>query len=1658
MVLAPPDEEGLVDLKQEYERFRERHPDATREDFIAYLRAGALKRQVEERLQPPAVPTPEFRKQQATLEDLQRRAYGTPVSPAAERAKRLREMTEQRLQPEIPERRGLATLGARPPGPAEILTKAAGRLVPRLPPEEQARAAAGVEAAAGVLGVSEKLAGQEYEQMAPERAVEKARVEPQIGLGERLEKGIPGTVAGEVPPLTRVAARYPEAFAPSLPQWAIEAGLAIAPVAVLGPLIGPTGAAWMLGFAAESMAEEKGIIPGKPVTRATSYLREPGSRALQGVGVPKPVADTVSELALWAAASVVAPKVIPTRFLKALGKVSAEDAAATARAIRKGILAPGEVARALTPEGRVPPVSAAGEGMTLTDRLPAPAEVASRGTEIRNQLANPKLKPADKRRLAAELGEVRAQELIHRVTARTDLDPLEQLERLADHADELGQRAMLQRGVKTEGVAIGGRAGRATPLTGQKIDQLAVNAEENTIRQFIEEARIVPRPEAGARLTPRALPERGERPFAEEAGQPITREGAKVPGMPAAPPPVKPPGEGTANALEDAVTGPLGQLEDESAIEAIIRQYYGGMTPGALRTKAEFAVWQRDAAKAGLPSTAERNEVGESFIRALARRQEGAGEKYLAAHPEHRELFNRAAAVLDETEAMKVAHFGARGKEFPLIPNYFPGLYKDVPVLTGRGAGVRGGLGVKQFFQRHRNLYLKTDEAIEGFALEMRPEVRDMLRLELKAEQLAGVPAKGAVSKARDARIALIKDILETGRFPGTEFISYDPMEVALAARMATEQLIQADLLFEKMKAAGLLMLGRAHPTGWRIPRDVPMFQGKMIVAQTRNLSPEQWQVVRGGIEAEIDTLRSLVPDTHIERLRHDRQIKALEDILASEKTVKRAGAEVTVGRLRAPRVVHTPGWAVPDEVATTLERAFETGGGGVSTAMKAFAWFAGLPKRIKVLLSPFQHLDIFSRGTAIEVSAGKPWKAVPMAIETLESIVSPPKRLRLLREWATDPQLKMVAEQVGAPLGGQGIGRRALTNIADDWTRHFPLLGDIPLPPGKAKTAQTLLNNLYSFVSAGLFDGEYMVIGKHVIKTWWAEYAARHPEWTAETIAAAVGKDMHVALSTIPDWMSLTRTPTVRNFFRALLFSANEQEGLLRGAVRIGTGLDKTAWRKYWLSYYVGTFLLGETINRAVTGKWFGPEQLLPVTINPRTKKPQFNWQFLRPVIMFTEDGRPIYADLLMQLDTPLRWIANPIDAFVNRTSVPVQTLLRTMQNQKYDRSPVTTAETYWAQMKDKAFFTMREFLTPISVESITEMKKLGVVPAVLRAFGVNIVPGPYNSPELRRLLEEHGVDPNKGIRGLSELDDVPRAAFLAEHPEVKDLWVKDANERASRGSEFADMALRSAEIGDEDYRQQVAIDTQAWGSSPSDHAYWRGIRSDHRTRMAGRWEQWRKDFGDVIAKLPQDDVEDQTVADFYESVFLAAEIPGTGEVDPTKMNDLWDRWFAAEGTDQVKLKSGRTLSKAEVVNEHLGIRQTKREQQYYRDLPLIVPAWDMEDDLWGLLQDDPKAKAEVGLSAFDLSRFSDARAFTTWLKRVKIDTKIKAGVEPLVAQEQAEEETQKAMTPFYGWRADRMTLWYQTPDGKVALRRQVYWGFEPNVREELESLLGEE
>jgi hypothetical protein len=167
-----------------------------------------------------------------------------------------------------------------------------------------------------------------------------------------------------------------------------------------------------------------------------------------------------------------------------------------------------------------PPTAGAGAEFVLTDHLPAPVEVAARDTAIRDQLANPKLKPADKRRLAQELGEVRAQEFIHRVAARTDIDPMDQLDRLSDRADLLGQRATLQKGIKTTaGPTVGGRAGRATPMTGEKIEQLVANAEENAIRQFIDEAKVVPTAEAGPRLAPRTL-EAGQRPFPEEVGQP----------------------------------------------------------------------------------------------------------------------------------------------------------------------------------------------------------------------------------------------------------------------------------------------------------------------------------------------------------------------------------------------------------------------------------------------------------------------------------------------------------------------------------------------------------------------------------------------------------------------------------------------------------------------------------------------------------------------------------------------------------------------------------------------------------------------------------------------------------------------------------------------------------------------------------------------------------------------------------------------------------------------------------------------------------------------------------------------------------------------------------------------------------------------------------
>lgn len=118
-----------------------------------------------------------------------------------------------------------------------------------------------------------------------------AAAQPQIGLGERQATGQPGTVAGEVPPLTQVATKYPGAFnAPQRAGWTekipdVAAGVgkvmetaeeeAVAPLAgrlvMLGVAMGFKPGEWAFQ---KPSAAKFGKVLGMSTEEARDFLRE----------------------------------------------------------------------------------------------------------------------------------------------------------------------------------------------------------------------------------------------------------------------------------------------------------------------------------------------------------------------------------------------------------------------------------------------------------------------------------------------------------------------------------------------------------------------------------------------------------------------------------------------------------------------------------------------------------------------------------------------------------------------------------------------------------------------------------------------------------------------------------------------------------------------------------------------------------------------------------------------------------------------------------------------------------------------------------------------------------------------------------------------------------------------------------------------------------------------------------------------------------------------------------------------------------------------------------------------------------------------------------------------------------------------------------------
>ena len=299
------------------------------------------------------------------------------VESIEEEARRLRRRTEEYQREQQRGRRRLAAVPPPPtPAPAptaaptpDVLTRATIEPPAAPPPllERQARAYTGQEQPETTLARSlamyrrvmpnvermQAQAGQVRTALDVQNAQRKAVEAASMG-GKGKMPGVPLAQLPRAPTEEAAVARGELGGTPTGPS-IVKLGLSVVGTELLTTAVAalvlkfPTLAAFM----GEGYLEQKGIIPGKPVTRVTELAAGSMSSNLQEWDVPKNVADFVAQSVVWMSVGKAPEAGMQRDLLAAFQGLSKEDVGKAIGALRKPVLE-GERG-ALGREGAVPP-------------------------------------------------------------------------------------------------------------------------------------------------------------------------------------------------------------------------------------------------------------------------------------------------------------------------------------------------------------------------------------------------------------------------------------------------------------------------------------------------------------------------------------------------------------------------------------------------------------------------------------------------------------------------------------------------------------------------------------------------------------------------------------------------------------------------------------------------------------------------------------------------------------------------------------------------------------------------------------------------------------------------------------------------------------------------------------------------------------------------------------------------------------------------------------------------------------------------------------------------------------------------------------------------------------------------------------------------------
>jgi hypothetical protein len=200
---------------------------------------------------------------------------------------------------------------------------------------------------------------------------------------------------------------------------------------------------------------------------------------------------------------------------------------------------------------------------------------------------------------------------------------------------------------------------------------------------------------------------------------------------------------------------------------------------------------------------------------------------------------------------------------------------------------------------------------------------------------------------------------------------------------------------------------------------------------------------------------------------------------------------------------------------------------------------------------------------------------------------------------------------------------------------------------------------------------------------------------------------------SSVERWQSVIKDPGLRDFLQTVIFSTNEQEGLIRTGIRAFRPLGKngSAMLEWYVGGAIGIAVIANLINIAATGKGLSLGQYSPINlrdpyggfsaeelVGTETDRDGinlgYNRKFLSPVIPFLkgEGGQPVRADLIGQMDTIFSWATAPFDAVGARLNVPIRAFMTQGQGEAFGGTPVLTS-------KDRAVVALTDLTSPISL-----------------------------------------------------------------------------------------------------------------------------------------------------------------------------------------------------------------------------------------------------------------------------------------------------------------------------------------------------------------------